>query len=86
MAQILSESVCKKIRKIRSDKKVQAVQEKGWLCEGSDDGLVFFNNRTDEYIETNIYVCVLDNRLTTTNLCDIMPFIEAECMIAQLVQ
>ena len=82
---MLSKEICNKIRKIRSDKQSQAVQDKGWLCEGTDDGLIFFNNDTDESIETSIYARIIGNNLSSTKLSEIMPFIQAECLSLQAI-
>ena len=83
---ILSKEISEEIRKIRSDKQSQAVQDKGWLCEGTDDGLIFYNNDTDESVETSIYARIIGNNLRSTKLSEIMPFVQAECEIARLIR
>ena len=90
MARILSAETCAEIKRIRADKTAYTATEKGWMCEGSDvfteNGLIFFNNDTDEAVYTNSKADVLRSDLSETHISDIMPFIKAECRIAQLVE
>ncbi|MBR0542529.1 MAG: hypothetical protein IJK26_10070 [Clostridia bacterium] len=86
MAKIIDRETSDKIRKLRADKECVKIKKRGWMCEGTDDGLVFFNNNTEECVEVDINGNVITSRnMFKTPLSAIEPFIKVECEIARLV-
>lgn len=65
MGKILSDSQCAQIKTIRA--KIRKLDTEGWLCEGGDENrLVFFNNETDQYFDSDYYGNILTSNFTVT--------------------